>query len=208
MLIEILSGIAGVLYVILLTAERRSCWLFGNLSVALLGYSCWEAGLYADMALQGVYFAIGVVGYVNWTPTAADRDKLHISRISLRTGMLMTVVCIAGWIVVCQVLRMFPGSRLPMIDSLLFSCSLVATWFQAKKYLENWLLWIPINLAYAALYFSRDLPVYVGLSLVFATLSVRGLVQWKRALRFTGEMSSQSLTVTELTKNKSNLPAS
>ncbi|MFN4769781.1 MAG: nicotinamide riboside transporter PnuC [Candidatus Kapaibacterium sp.] len=190
MLIEVLSGITGVVYVILLTAERRSCWLFGNLSVALLGYSCWEAGLYADMALQGVYFAIGVVGFLNWTPTVADRDKLHISRISLRTGMLMTIVCIVVWIVVYQALRLFPGSRLPMMDSLLFSCSLVATWFQARKYLENWLLWIPINIAYAGLYYSRDLPVYVGLSLVFAALSLRGLVQWRSVMRLDGRTTT------------------
>lgn len=179
LLVEIVSTITGLLYVILMIRESRACWLFGNISVALLSYSCFHAGLYADMVLQWVYFVIGVVGYVQWRPIGEENEIPRVRKATASTLVFSAVVGSLFWVLSYNVLGLVPGSRLPMVDSLLFAASVIATWFQTKKYIENWMVWIPVNVTYALLYSFRGLYLYAVLSIVFAVLSYRGWKQWK-----------------------------
>lgn len=180
--IEALSTVTGVLYVVLMIRESRACWIFGNISVALLSYSCFEVGLFADMTLQWIYFVMGVIGYVQWSPSSESSSALSVSQASGIVRLRSLSAGIVVWMVVYGVLMNLPGARIPILDSLLFAASIVATWFQARKYIDNWLIWIPVNVVYAGLYWSRELPMYAILSVMFAALSFRGWRSWRTRL--------------------------
>ncbi|MFM8473019.1 MAG: nicotinamide riboside transporter PnuC [Candidatus Kapaibacterium sp.] len=187
-LVEILATLTGILYVVLMTRETRASWVFGNISVTLVSISCYEAGLYADMVLQWIYFVIGIVGFVHWRRGKDAGKHLRISMANGRVRVLSAASVLVVWTIVHLLLTRFHGARSPFLDSLLFAASVVATWHQARKYLDNWLIWIPVNLAYAGLYMERGLPMYSVLSLVFAALSIRGWRAWTSAMhRYEGE---------------------
>ena len=179
--IELIATGCGILYVVLMTRQSVWCWLFGNLSVGLMSYSCYHAHLYADMVLQWMYFVIGVVGFVRWKKGVDTGEELCIRRIIGRDARLLLVASFIVWMITAAVLLNVSSSRLPLIDSLLFAASLAATWLQAYKYLENWYVWVPVNIAYALVYGAGGLWAYVVLSLCYAALSVNGFRVWKRS---------------------------
>jgi nicotinamide mononucleotide transporter PnuC len=70
----------------------------------------------------------------------------------------------------------------PYVDSSLFVWSLVAQWMTARKWIENWVLWVVINTISVPLYVVRGLLptalLYVGLWI----LAILGYRQWRKTL--------------------------
>ena len=186
--VEITATVFGILYVLLLMRENIWCWLAGNINVALVGYSCWSVHLFADMSLQIVYFILGVYGYWQWARAKKQGStELSIGHIDTRTMMILALVTVAVASIVYFILSQVATASFIVVDSVLFALSLSATYLQAKKYVENWWLWIPINCSYAIVYGFKGLSAYVLLSLVFAFLSIRGLREWNRVIRSASE---------------------
>jgi nicotinamide mononucleotide transporter len=69
-----------------------------------------------------------------------------------------------------------------VLDGLLVSVSLIAQWMMTRKQLENWWLWIAVDVVYIGLFASRDLPVTSALYALFLLLAIRGLRDWTRTL--------------------------
>ena len=76
-------------------------------------------------------------------------------------------------------LHRYTNAYLPWLDGALTTLSLIAQWQIARKQLENWLLWIFVDILYIPLYFSRDLPLTAFLYLVFLFMAIAGYRAWK-----------------------------
>jgi len=72
-------------------------------------------------------------------------------------------------------------AALPYLDAVLMSYSLVATWWQARKHIANWWLWIAVDLVYIGEYIYKDLWVTALLYAGLVALAVLGLRDWRRA---------------------------
>lgn len=79
------------------------------------------------------------------------------------------------------------SSDVPLIDAFLTSGSLLATYMSAQKWLENWLLWIFVNILYIALYIYKDLHLTALLYGLFIVLAVFGWVQWSKKIKQSAE---------------------
>jgi len=73
------------------------------------------------------------------------------------------------------------GAALPHLDATLTSYSLVASWWQARKHIANWWLWIAVDLVYIAEYIYKGLNLTAVLYLLLVGLAVLGLRDWNRA---------------------------
>jgi nicotinamide mononucleotide transporter len=69
------------------------------------------------------------------------------------------------------------------MDSALTSASLVAQWMMTRKLLENWALWIAVDVAYVGMFIYKGLCVTAVLYAVFLGLAVRGWIDWRRSMR-------------------------
>jgi nicotinamide mononucleotide transporter len=73
------------------------------------------------------------------------------------------------------------GAALPFLDAALASYSLVGSWWQARKHIANWWLWIAVDAIYVGEYIYKGLwptaVLYAGL----VGLAVLGLRDWRRA---------------------------
>lgn len=108
-----------------------------------------------------------------------EHNTLKVTRLNLRTGIVLIVVFMVLYAVLWFVLSRLTDSPVPEWDSFITSLSIVATWMLARKIYEHWLLWIVVNTAAALLFFSRGLYPTVILYIIYGVMSFVGLKAWK-----------------------------
>jgi nicotinamide mononucleotide transporter len=111
-----------------------------------------------------------------------EKGGLEVTRLNLRTGIILTVVFVFLYAAMWLVLSKLTDSPVPGWDSFITSLSVVATWMLARKIYEHWFLWIVVNSVSAVLFMSRGLYPTVILYLVYGLMSFTGLVVWKKAI--------------------------
>ncbi len=109
-------------------------------------------------------------------------DKLKVTRITMKMGMVLAGVFVVLYFVMWLVLSKLTDSPVPEWDSFITSLSIVATWMLARKIYEHWFLWIIVNLASAVIFLSRGLYPTMVLYIIYLIMSFAGLKAWKSSL--------------------------
>jgi nicotinamide mononucleotide transporter len=142
-----------------------------------------RTGLYSDMGLQVVFLVLSIYGWYEWLYGGANRTELRVSRASLRDWSIATPVALVFWIILARNTAKLPGVALPYLDAGLATISLVAQWMMTRKMLENWVLWIIVDIVYVPMYIYKRLPVTAALYAIFLALAALGLRSWWRSYR-------------------------
>ena len=179
---EMLAVITGIISVYLSTRENIWSWPTALVNVALYFVVFYEEKLYADMGLQVVYFALSLYGWYEWLYGGENRTELRVSRTSPALGIRLAMIGIACVAVLGTLLARFTDAALPYIDSATASTSLVAQWMMTRKILENWAVWMAVDVVYVGMFIYKHLYLTAGLYTVFFVLAAMGYVQWKRSL--------------------------
>ena len=88
----------------------------------------------------------------------------------------------ALWAILYFILKQFTDSPLPAGDSFTTALSIIAMWMLAQKYLEQWVLWILINVVSTILYFWKGLYPTGVLFIVYVVVAVLGYIKWKKMM--------------------------
>ena len=179
---EILAVIFGIISVYLSTREHIWSWPTALVNVALYFIVFLEAKLYADMGLQVVYFALSLYGWYEWLYGGENRTELHVSRVTRSLGLKLLLIGLASAALLGTILARFTDASLPYLDSATTSTSLVAQWMMTRKILENWAVWVVVDVVYVGMFIFKKLYLTAGLYAVFLGLAVMGFIQWKRSL--------------------------
>jgi nicotinamide mononucleotide transporter len=115
--------------------------------------------------------------------TQEVKEELQVTRLKLRTGIILSVVFILLYTAMWLVLTRLTDSPVPVRDSFITSLSIIATWMLARKIYEHWFLWIVVNSTAAVLFLTRGLYPTVLLYAVYGIMSFAGLVEWKKTIR-------------------------
>jgi nicotinamide mononucleotide transporter len=178
---ELLGFATGLVNVALLVRQHILNWPLGILNVLLLMVVFWSAGLYADAGLQIVYVLLGLYGWWAWLYGGARRGRLVVRRTTRTEWGAQAaagVVLTAGlWLFLDRLTE----STVPLADALTTALSLLATYGQTRKLIENWWLWIAADLIYIPLYGYKDLWLTAILYVAFLILCILGLRSWRRA---------------------------
>jgi nicotinamide mononucleotide transporter len=182
---EVVGAVTGGLNVWLVARQSLWAWPLGVVNAAAYVVVFARAGLYADTALQGAYAWLSLVGWWRWGRGAATMtpdDPLPVTRTPRTAwGRLLAAMGLL-WGVLAAGAAQLPGAALPVLDGLLVSVSLVAQWMMTRKQLENWWLWIAVDVVYIGLFATRQLPVTAALYALFLVLAINGLRAWTRSL--------------------------
>ncbi len=178
---ELFGFITGVLNVWLVTRESIWSWPLGVLNAGFYAVVFARTGLYSDTGLQVVYLVLSLYGWWHWLRGGPDHSAVAVTRIAGRTALLLTVIALVSWVTLATITRRLPGAALPWLDAALVSISLVAQYMMTRKLLENWLLWIAVDVVYIGLFINRQLPLTAILYAVFLVLAIIGYVQWHRS---------------------------
>jgi nicotinamide mononucleotide transporter len=116
-------------------------------------------------------------------PNTEEKEGLEVTRLRLRTGLILGAVFIFLFVGMWLVLKNLTDSPVPEWDSFITSLSIIATWMLARKKYEHWYLWIIVNFVSAVLFAVRGLYPTVVLYLVYGFMSFAGLAAWKKTIR-------------------------
>ena len=83
------------------------------------------------------------------------------------------------------ILKNYSNASFPWIDSMATSASFLAQYLIAKKKIENWIIWIIVNVVYIFVYLQKDLSLYAILYCVYLFLAIQGYYQWRKQLKST-----------------------
>ena len=179
--LETVAVLFGIASVYLSVREHVASWPTGIVNVALYIAIFHDAKLYADMGLQVVYVAISAYGWYHWLHGGAERTPLPVSRTPRRVALVLAVLAAAGALLLGTFFARTTDASLPYLDSALTCTSLAAQWMLTRKYLENWLVWIAVDLAYVPTFLYKRLYLTAGLYTVFLVLAVMGYREWRLA---------------------------
>lgn len=179
--LELFAAAVGALSVWLSVRQIIWSWPTAIVNVVLYAIVFYEARLYADMGLQVVYAVLSVYGWYEWLHGGENRTELHVTRTGPRLGALLALIAVAGSVLLGMLLHRATDAALPFLDSALSSTSLVAQWMMTRKKLENWLVWIAVDVLYVGMFIYKGLYLTAGLYAVFLALAVRGYVDWRRS---------------------------
>ena len=76
----------------------------------------------------------------------------------------------------------FTDSNVPFWDSLTTSLSVVAYWLLSRKYVEQWLVWLAVDVITVGLYIYKDIPLTAGLYALYSALAIAGYMRWRRVI--------------------------
>ena len=180
--LEILAALVGAISVWLSVRQNIWSWPTAIVNVVLYAFVFYDAKLYADMGLQVVYAVLSIYGWYEWLYGGAGRTELRVSRTGPRLAGLLALIAAIGSGVLGVFLHHATDAALPFMDSFLSSTSLVAQWMMTRKLLENWLVWIAVDVLYVGMFIFKGLYLTAGLYAVFLALAVRGYIDWRRSM--------------------------
>lgn len=183
--IEWFGVVSGLLYVWLEIRQHRAMWSVGLLTSALYVVVFFGAKLYADMTLNLYYVAVSIYGLSLWRvrksgSAEVPRRAITYKRTPARLWVRLAAITFSLYLLQWYLLQRFTDSPVPSADAMVTAMSITATWMLAKKYLEQWWLWIFINLFSIGLFLNRGLLPTAFLFLVYALMAIVGYRHWIR----------------------------
>jgi nicotinamide mononucleotide transporter len=178
-LLETSGVITGTLCVYLAAKNRIWSWPFAVISVIIYIFIFWNAKLYADMGLQVYFLIMNFYGWYFWSQRS-ENEKTPVSSITPRE-VIFSIIGIIGFTVgLGFFLYKGTDASFPFLDSFCTACSIVAQVFLARKVMENWLIWIFVDVIYVGVYMVKDLHLTAGMYALYIYIAAMGYLEWRR----------------------------
>ena len=163
---------------------RRSVWNypFGIAMVSLYFFVFFEARLYSDALLQIFFLVVNLYGWRHWLQSRRLAGEVRVTLLSARARLTWAGGTLAAILLWGSGMAAFTDAAAPMADAAIAGMSVSAQVLMARRRLENWVLWILVDLLAVGLFWSRGLVATSLLYLVFLAMASVGLVAWARAL--------------------------
>lgn len=180
--LELISFLLAATTVLLTIRQNHWAWLFTILSSATYAVVFFDVRLYGDMSLQFVFIATAFWGWYQWLRGGEQHGVLAVSSLS-RTGVVLAgAAWLAGFAALALFLDHYTNTDVPYADGFLTAGSLLGQVLLARKKLQNWHVWIAVDVLYVALYIHKHLMLTAVLYAVFVVLAAQGLRTWRKSL--------------------------
>ncbi|CAG9413394.1 nicotinamide riboside transporter PnuC [Providencia alcalifaciens] len=212
--IEAVGTIAGLLCILLASFEKTINYLFGLINVTLFAVIFFQIQLYANLLLQVFFFGANIYGWYAWSRVSNSQEaELKIRWLSLPKALTTLVISVlaivfltfnidvvfgrlATWAV--ELLNLF-GANLtlptldpdafPFWDSTMTVLSVVAMILMTRKYVENWLLWVVINVISIVIFFIQGVYAMSLEYLILLGIALNGSRLWIKSAKENGSVA-------------------
>ncbi len=187
--LELIGVVTGLTCVYLAAINNIWNWPFAMVSTGIYIFIFAEAALYADMGQNIYLFGINVYGWYYWSRQPADAPKVPIIRMRREHLLWLIGLCailtpILGFLLTWLApLLHYQPAAFPYLDSFCTVVSLTAQVFMARKILENWLIWVFVDVIYVAIYLIKDLQPTAFMFAIYAVLAAKGYLDWRKEYR-------------------------
>ena len=176
---ELIGTIVGLIYLWLEYKASIHLWIAGIIMPAIYIFVYYDAGLYADFGINIYYLLVAVYGWIMWKYGGRVGKELPITSMPKCNVLPLTITAIAVFLLIAFVLIYFPDSTVPWLDSFTTALSIIGMWMLARKYIEQWWVWIIVDLVSSGLYIYKELYFTSALYLLYAIIAIFGYRKWK-----------------------------
>jgi len=176
--LELLSFLLSVATVWLNIRQSHWAWLFAIVSSATYGLVFYGSRLYGDMGLQLVFITVSIFGWYQWLHGDDRHDRLPVTTLSAQGRRIAIGAWLLGFALLAWFLKTYTDTDVPKSDGFLTAGSLVGQLLLSRKKIENWHVWIIVDVLYVALYLHKHLMLTAILYAVFVGMAVIGLRAW------------------------------
>lgn len=182
--VEILGTLIGVLYLYWEYKADMKVWIAGIVMPMLSLSVYYQAGLYADFGINIYYLVVAIYGYAMWQFSKGKKTgvRLLITHTPRRLVGPLLVLTAVIYSVIAAILVKYTDSTVPYWDALTTAFSIVGMWMLARKYVEQWWVWIVVDFVSTGLYIYKGIPFYAALYGAYTVIAWKGYKQWKRLM--------------------------
>lgn len=209
--IEAVGTIAGLLCIWLASLERISNYFLGLVNVTLFAIIFFQIQLYASLLLQLFFFAANIYGWYAWSRQTNDNEaELKIRWLPLSKAMAWLAICVIAIglmtryidpvfavltrmaVAIMQMLGLqvtmpvLQPDAFPFWDSCMMVLSIAAMILMTRKYVENWLLWVIINVISVVIFALQGVYAMSLEYLILTFIAVNGSRMWINSARERG----------------------
>ena len=187
-LLEMLAALTGLAAVWLAARSNILTWLFALINAVLFFILFYQVNLYSAMALQVFFFCNALYGWYNWRRNKSD-DKNPVTMLRHKERVIWLAVIMLGAIALGTVMSRIhlwlpdlftEKATFVYTDAMIAVLSIVASLLLAKLRLENWILWILVNLMSVAMYAMKGVMLVSLQYVIFLFMASYGFVEWKK----------------------------
>lgn len=186
-LLAVLTGLAAVWY-----AARANIitWIFALVNAVLFFMLYYQVNLYSAMVLQIFFFCNAIYGWYNWSRKKTDGDEpvTLLLRKQRVTWIAAIIICALALGTVMGHIHLWLPHLFPVratfvyTDALIAVMSIAASILCARLKLENWVLWILVNIMSIAMYAMRGIMLVSVQYVIFLAMAIYGFIQWQRKI--------------------------
>ena len=181
-ILEWVAVVAGFLCIYLAAKETVWNWPISIISVVAYGFLFFREAMYGDMTLQVYFLFTAFYGWYFWLKKKVNHHR-PITRLTQKEWLLVMLFIpllsfLLGWF-----MDHYTNSTVPYADGFCTSVSFVAQFLLTRKVLENWLLWVFVNICYVPLFIYKNLNLSAILYLVLIVIAFKGYLDWRKTYR-------------------------
>ena len=184
--LDMTTTVLGLAYIFLEYKASIWLWIVGFFMQALDIILYYQKGLFADCAMEFYYIAMTIYGLWAWKfghkRQPGTNKELTITHFAGRYILPWTLGTLAAWAALWYWLTRI-GSTVPVADAFTTALSFVGIWALARKYLEQWFIWIVVDVVTCALYFYKDIPFKASLYALYVIIAAFGYMKWRARMQ-------------------------
>lgn len=185
--LEIAGFLIGLLYLWWEYHANAKLWFASIIMPTISMWIYFRKGLYADFSINIYYFVMAIYGYWAWTRHVEKKKKqaLPIRHIGWTAALGCAAAAAAIWYAIYLGLDNLTDSNVPVYDAFTTALSIVATWMLARKYIEQWLVWMAVDAVCVGLYCYKEIYFYACLYAIYTVIAVLGYRKWLKLMKTT-----------------------
>lgn len=175
---ECVGSLSGILMVFCNLRLWTAAWPLSILSSLSYLLVFLDSHIYGNASLQLLFIVMAIWGWWQWLRGKSDGQRLVVRPLPRRGRLLVVCAGIVLWPVVGWTLAHSTETDVPYWDAFPTAGSLLGQFLLARKHIENWPVWLAVNVVAMALFAYRGLWFTVGLYGLFAVLALAGWRSW------------------------------
>lgn len=178
-ILEWIGTLSGFACVYLAARQNILNWPVSIISVVAYTFLFFEYKLYGDAVLQLYFLGTAIYGWYYWLKRKEEHKKpiVNLNRTMIALAILAIIVLSA---LLGLFLDHFTDTNVPYADGFCTATSFVAQFLMTRKVLQNWILWIVVDICYIPLYLYKDLTLTAVLYFLFLILATLGYLDWRK----------------------------
>jgi nicotinamide mononucleotide transporter len=180
--IEWLGVLTAFICIYLAAKENILSWPISIISVIAYAWVFFDAKMYGDMALQFYFLFTAVYGWYFWLRKKEINDR-PVESLETRQWAIVIASILILSVLLGLFLDYFTDTDVPYADGFCTAMSFVAQILLTRKILQNWLIWIVVDLCYIPLYIYKSLNLSAVLYAVLVAIAVKGYLDWRKTYR-------------------------